>query len=434
MKKIIFVLICTLLFLSLVACSGKEATSDNSDTTVGDTTVTEPVTENLPERNITAIYGMFDEQYDFIYEDICLVPGTFTTNNPIYSMIEEHDASYADSRTHRTPPIFYLAKELSLTEADLNEYYSACFEMGITDTMPTSEDMKAIASGDEAAAMAACVHPSALAKDGRVYTLRMLLSYDIEGITDDEIKQTVDNAKSYYGSALLKSERLTDVMKDKLAALGYEVVKEQAGTICAVHADEYHTIPSVLEALVDAGELDTWKKQCTSGNGDCTEGVNIAVFVKNFNISKEQFIEIYNAENGTLGHYNIDVIYSGDADSYYREKHPGYVSAVEADRAIAAVKAKIAEDKGMEDFVTNVHEFSIAELLFMIDKDEAYIASLEAYIDTLVALPDMDIDSIYESRDEFLRMIGKRSTYYIDCKASGRNAFETAYEAHSFAK
>lgn len=426
MKKILFILLCAILSLSLIACG--EKANENGDS-VSDT---EAVTEKLPERNITEIFGMFDEQYDFIYEDICLVTGTFTQNNPIYSLIEEYensiDRTSFEARAARLPVISHLAKELSLTETDLNEYYTACFEMGITDIMPTSEAMKAIVSGDASAVAATCVHPSALAKDGKAYTLRQLLEFDIAGVSDDEIKATVERAKDYYGPALLKSELLTEKMKEKLSSLGYEIVKEKVGTLCAFHADEYHTIPEKLEALVDAEALENWKND--DGGPECGGGVTIADFVKAFDISKEKFIEIYNAENGTLGHYNIDAIYGDAPDAYYSEKHPQYVAEVEADRAMAALKAKVAEDKGMADFVTNVNEFSLAELLIMIDKDSAYIAELEAFMDTLAALPDFSIEDIYSRKDEYTRMLTKRTPYALDRMVSGRMIFENAYDAH----
>ena len=84
----------------------------------------------------------------------------------------------------------------------------------------------------------------------------------------------------------------------------------------------------------------------------------------------------------------------------------------------------------MTDFVTNVHEFSLAELLIMIDKDSAYIAELEAFKDTLVALPDFSIEDIYDRKDEFTRLIAKRPVYAIDRIVSGRIVFENAYNAH----
>lgn len=429
MKKILFILLCAIISLSLIACGEKANENGESNDTAE--SGTEAVTEKLPERNITEIFGMFNEQYDFIYEDICLVTGTFTQNNPIYSLVEKYensiDRTSFEAMAARLPVISHLAKELSLTEIDLHEYYTACFEMGITDIMPTSEAMKAIVSGDAAAIVAACVHPSALAKDGKAYTLRQLLEFDIPDVSDDEIKATVERAKDYYGSALLKSEFLSEAMKEKLSSLGYEIVKDKVGTLCAVHADEYHTIPEKLEALVDTEALKSWKSE---GSSECGFGANIADFVKKFEISKEQFIEIYNAENGTLGHYNIDAIYGDAPDTYYSEKHSEIVLDIEADRAMALLKAKVAEDKGMTDFVTNVHEFSLAELLIMVDKDSAYIAELEAFMDTLTALPDLSIEDIYTRKDEYTRMLAKRTPYAIDRMVSGRSIFENAYDAH----
>ncbi len=433
MKKINFTLLCILFCIFLIACGGK--VNENGVDSGTDFGETESITEKLPERNITTIYGMFNEQYDFVYEDICLVPGTFTQQNPVYSMIEEYNAGFDrssyESISSRLPAICHLSKELSLTEIDLNEYYTACFEMGITDIMPSSETMKAIVEGGEAA-VAACIHPSALAKDGKAYTLRQLLEYDIPGISDGEIKATVERAKTYYGSSLLKSEILTEKMKERLSSLGFEVLKENIGNICTLHADEYHTIPLQLEALVDPESLESWKKQ--QKNLECGGGANIADFVKEFEITKEKFIEIYNGENGTLGHYNIDAIYGEDAEAYYGEKHSGYTAAVEADRAMASLKAKIAQDKSMTDFVTNVHEFSLAELLIMIDKDSAYIAELEAFMETLIALPSFKIEEIYSKKDEYTRLLTKRSVYALDRMASGRNIFENAYDAHSLIK
>ena len=430
MKKIFFVLLCAVLCLALIACG--EKANENGEVNDTSATDTQVETEKLPERNITAFFGMFNEQYDFIYEDICLVTGTFTQNNPIYSLMEEYEKSIDrtsfETVAERLPVIYHLAKELSLTEVDLNEYYTACFEMGITDIMPSSETMKAIVSGDASEVVASCAHPSALAKDGKAYTLRQLLEFDISGVSDEEIKATVERAKNYYGSALLKSELLSEKMKEKLSALGYEVVREKVGTLCAVHADEYHTIPEKLEALVDAAALQNWKND--DGGAECGGGKTISDFVKAFDISKEQFIEIYNAENGTLGHYNIDAIYGDAPDAYYSEKHPEYIADVEADRAMATLKAKVAEDKGMTDFVTNVHEFSLAELLIMVDKDSAYVAELEAFMDTLTALPEFSIEEIYNKKDEYTRMLAKRTPYAIDRMVSGRSIFENAYDAH----
>lgn len=436
MKKIIFTIICLTLCVWLLACAGKDP-NVGENITEEPSDVSDTVTEEYTGRVVTAIYGMFDEQYDFIYEDICLVPGTFTQGNPIYSMIDTHNAAYDrssfDSLSGRTPAIFYLTKELSLTEVDLNEYYTACFETGITDIMPTSETMKAIVSGDSAKVMEACAHPSAMAKNGRIYSLRMLLEGDFADVTDDEIKATVERAKQYYGSALLKSDLLTDDMREKLSALGFDVVKANVGTLCTVHADEYHSIPAELEALVDASALKAWKERPAAAGG-CGVSVNIADFVRDFNIEKDTFIEIYNSLGGTLGLYNINVIYDGDAAAYYSEKHPEYTSAVECDRAMAKLKEKIVADKGMADFVTNIHEFSLAEIIIMTDKDSAYIAELDAFMDSLVALPEISINGIYEDQAEYVRMLGKRSPYYIDMQVCGKNSFESAYEAHSVIK
>ncbi|MBR3967882.1 MAG: hypothetical protein IKJ91_12505 [Clostridia bacterium] len=430
MKKIIFALLSLILCLTLIACGGKA--NENADNTGNVTNDSAVVTEKLPERNITEIYGIFNEQYDFIYEDICLVPGTFTQQNPVYSMIEKYEESFdrgsIESISSRLPAICHLAKELSLTDVDLNEYYTACFEMGIIDIMPSNEIMKTIVSGDAVAIASACAHPSALAKEGKVYTLRQLLEVEISGISDDEIRATVESAKNYYGSELLKSEFLSERMKEKLSALGYEIVKDKVGTLCTVHADEYHTIPSELEALVDSAKLSEWK--ANAEDTECGGGANIADFVKAFDISKEKFIEIYNSLNGTLGHYNIDEIYGDAPDAYYSEKHPTFIAEVEADRAMAALKAKVAEDKGMTDFVTNVHEFSLAELLIMVDKDDAYIAELEEFMSTLVGLRGFSIGEIYDRKDEFTRMLSKRTPYAIDRMVSGRAVFENAYDAH----
>ena len=436
MKNLLFALFCALLCFSLVACSGKEnkagADTDISSDSIKDSEI---VTEPLPDRVVTSIYGMLDEQYDFIYEDICMIPETFTSSAPIYSMVDEHNSSYdfenTESLITRTPAIYYLASKLNVSADDLKAYYSACFEMGITDIMPSDEVIGAIAGGDASAAMKACAHPSALCKDGKIYTLRMLLSGSVAGVSDDEIKATVERAKQYYGVSLFKSEQLTDDMKDKLSSLGFEVVKENAGSLCSLHSDEYHTIPAELENLVDAAELKAWKEQSVP-EGDCTIGYNIVSFVSNFAISKDDLVEIYNAAGGTLGHYNINVIY-GDAEAasvYYSEKHAGVKADIEADRAMALLKEKVANDLGMTDFVTNVHEFSLAELLLMTNRNDEYLATLSEYMDSLIALPEFDLVTIYDKADDILRLIRGHSAYYVDRNTSGRRSFETPFEAH----
>lgn len=431
MKKLLIILFCLILSLSVISC-GNEAGGQQDNVNPDGGTDTALETEASSGRKVTSIYGMFDEQYDFIYEDICLVPGTFTQKNPVYSIIEKYDSSLdrssVDALSKRLPAIIVLSKELSLTEVDLNEYFTACFETGITDIMPSSEVMKAIVSEDEAKAAELCVHPSALAKDGKVYTLRMLLEGKAEGVSDKEIKATVDKAKAYYGAELLKSDRLSDTMREKLSELGYEVIKASAGTLCTIHSDEYHSIPSQLEAMVDADALKSWKENLKAD--ECGAKGNIADFVRQLNVSKESFIELYNSLGGTLGHYNIDAIYGENAEEYYSQKHTDYVKCVEADRAMAGLKEKVAKDTGMDDFVTNVHEFSLAEILLMINRDEAYIKELGEYMQTVVSMPEIDIASIYDNGTEYINLISKRSPYYIDCQASGRIAFPTPYDAH----
>ena len=437
MKKILSLFLCAVIIFTAVACSGKKNPAETG--TGVPTGTTAPITESEPSRPIKDVYGMFDEQYDYIYEDIGLVPETFTVGKPIYSLIDEHNAAYdrndAASLSGRTPTIYYLATSLSLTAADLTTYFTTCFNSGIIDLMPSEEVINALAGGDSAAAMAACIHPAALCKDGKVFTLRMLLegqgaSY---GVTDEDIKTTVESARKYYGAALLKSDLLTDSMKAKLSELGFEVVRENVGSICTLHSDEYHTIPAALSDLVDASEFKTWKSQSAKGSGGCNISTDIVSFVKDFSIAKEDFINIYNAALGTLGNYNIDIIYSEDegaAETYYCEKHPSVTADIEADKAMAKLKEKIASDKEMDDFVTNVHEFSLAEILLMTSRDDTYLASLEEYMDSLVALPEIDLAGIYENSDELTRMIIGRSVYFIDRFVSGRKTFEAPYEAH----
>ena len=184
---------------------------------------------------------------------------------------------------------------------------------------------------------------------------------------------------------------------------------------------------------MDASEFKTWKSQSAKGSGGCNISTDIVSFVKDFSIAKEDFIDIYNAALGTLGNYNIDIIYSEDegaAETYYCEKHPSVTADIEADKAMAKLKEKIASDKEMDDFVTNVHEFSLAEILLMTSRDDTYLASLEEYMDSLVALPEIDLAGIYENSDELTRMIIGRSVYFIDRFVSGRKTFEAPYEAH----
>lgn len=428
MKKIILALLCAALLFTLISC-GDDKTPSAVDT---DTDVNAVETEP-PIRVIDQIYGMFDEQYDFIYEDICLIPGTFTSDSSFYSLLDERTSEYpvsdVEKYSSRTPTIRYLVEKMGLSEEDVKNYYSAAAEAGAYESAPADNIIALIAGNNTAAAMDACAHPSALSKGGRVFTLRALLSNDLSeyGVTDDDIKATVKRAKEYYGNALLREENLTDEMKEKLTALGFEVIKEKVGSLCSVHSDEYHTIPEALLRTVDGAAFEAWKKSSSSSADDCTEGVNIVSFVKEFSISKENFIEIYNAEGGTLGNYNADVIYGDEADAYYREKHAALEADIAADRAIAALKAKISEDKGMSDFITNVHEFSLAEIVLMLDNDSAYFATLS---NLTADLPDLSFEKIYSESSKLLNMIGKRSVYYIDRYVSGRHTFEAPYEAH----
>lgn len=429
MKKIILILLCAALLLTLLSCGDSGADTDTGADTGIDAVETEP-----PVRVIDEIYGMFDEQYDFIYEDICLVPGTFASGSDFYSLLDERLSEYPVSdvtkHSERTPAIRYLKDKLSLSEEDIKNYYLAAVEAGAYATAPSDNVIKILAGNNTAAVMDTCAHPSALAKDGRVFTLRTLLTADLTeyGVTDDDIKATVKRAKEYYGDSILKEENLTDEMKAKLTSLGFETVKEKVGTLCGVHSDEYHTIPEALLASVDSAAFESWKKSASASSDDCKEGVNIVSFVTEFSVSKDDFIEIYNAACGTLGDYNADVIYGGEADAYYRAKHTELEADIAADRAMAALKAKISEDKGMSDFVTDVNEFSLAEILLMIDNDPAYFATLG---ELTADLPDFSFEKIYSDSEKLINMIGKRTVYYIDRYVSGRHIFNTPYEAHA---
>ena len=432
MKRILALILCTFILVSALSCSGKK---NPAGTGTGVPTGTAaPTADPEPPRLVKDVCGMFEEQYDYIYEDIGLVPGTFTVGRPIYSLTDGFHAQYEKDDAAKPPVIYHLAKSLSLTSDDLSTYFTTCHSSGIIDIMPSEEAIAALAGSDVSAAMEACTHPAALYKDGKVYSLRMLLEGKSPA-SDDEIKSTVENARTYYGPALLKSEKLSDQMKGKLSSLGFEVVKESIGSVCTIHSDEYHKIPEQLTALVDAAALKTWRDSLSSASASCGKAENIVSFVNEFSISKEDFIKMYNAAGGTLGNYNIDVIYSEDAtaaDTYYSTAHKALIADIEADRAMAKLKEKIVNDNGMNDFVTNVHEFSLAEILLMISKDADYLASLSEFANSLVALPEIDLSGIYDNSEGLQRMIRGRTVYVVDRYVSGRNLADTPYEAHRF--
>ncbi|MBR4295822.1 MAG: hypothetical protein IKT56_03170 [Clostridia bacterium] len=437
MKRFLFSLLCFLLLVSLISCSGK---GKGVDTDSQDTDAPQTETENT-KREVGEIYGMFDEQYQFIFDDICYIADTFTVNDSVFALINEYEASFSidniDTFSARVPAIYYLIDKLDVSNDDISAYFEAAYASGANTEKPSDKQLSALGSGDVSEIMKVCVHPSALAKDGRVFTLRMLLEGDAGsyGVNDDEIKETVNRAISYYGeNKLLKSPSLTDNMKNKLISLGFKIEKESISSICPVHTDAYHTIPEYFYAAHGESEIDKWKEDASSAENDteCTmSGVNIKAFLIDFGYSKEAVIEIYNSFGGTLGDLNIDLIYSDDAeaaDAYYRTKNEAMEKAIAYDRAIASLKERIIADKEMGDFFTNVHEVSLPEILFMFDEDEAYLSSLSDFMVSL-GLENLNLSAFYQNYDEILRLIMRRSAYYVDCYVTGRTAYDTPYEA-----
>lgn len=436
MKRFLFSLLCFLLLVSLISCSGK---GKGADTDSQDTDAPKTETENT-NREVGEIYGMFDEQYQFIFDDICYIADTFTVNDSVFALINEYEASFSidniDTFSARVPAIYYLIDKMDVSSDDISAYFEAAYASGANTEKPSEKQLSAIRNGDVAEIMKVCVHPSALAKDGRVFTLRMLLEGDADsyGVKDDEIKATVNRAISYYGeNKLLKSSSLTDNMKNKLASLGFKVEKESVSSICPVHTDTYHTIPEYFYTAHGESEINKWKEDASSGANDteCTSGVNIATFLVDFGYSKDAVIEIYNSLGGTLGDLNIDLIYGEDTEAlntYYGTKNETMEKTIAYDRALASLKERIIADKEMGDFFTNVHEISLPEILFMFDEDETYLSSLSAFMSSL-GLEELDLGAIYKNHDEILRLIMKRSAYYVDCYVTGRTAYDTPYEA-----
>lgn len=105
--------------------------------------------------------------------------------------------------------------------------------------------------------------------------------------------------------------------------------KPMGGTqICLIHGHEWHAFPSVLTEYIgdeafmewfDSNKYINTKTECAYPDGSLYE------VVREFNIPKEIFEELYYGEGGCYYTYvwNIDLIYSDDekaADEYYRDK------------------------------------------------------------------------------------------------------------------
>ena len=440
MKKLLSLIMALVLLLLLVGCSDKtDGDADPTDTLpTTDTAAPEPDIDEPKD-----LYGIFDERFVFAFENVLFMKGTFTGASDAYTKHNEYVDGYSmadlDSASKRPPLLYHLIKEYEAGKTELYKYFLSLVDNNNIAKLPDDAVLETLAGDDVAAVMSIAAHPAALAKGERTFSLRMLLESDVSafGVTDDEIKATVERAIAHYGKEELFDEsRLSGSMKTKLAALGFDInAPEKAeGSLCSEHADAYHTIPEELVNLVGASEHEKWEKSAKKEKGCDAGGYNIFAFVKNFEVSAEAIIKIYNSEGGTLGDYPVELICAGDAaavEAYYSVQNKEAEREVAANRAMAALKSKVISDNAMDGFFMSVHECSLPELLFMINYDAAYIEELETYIKSLGADLSIDFDRIYESKDTFMKMIMKRTPYYIDCTASGRTSFDTPYEARA---
>ncbi len=443
MKKMILAMAALLMLASLASCAGDKTKNpdDSSETQTmifgdgggdgtsgfyNETEKMEPIRESID------YYGMLEEQYSVYYEDISIIPGTFTADGEVYALLdtlEGEGGGSAEESATRAPTIFYIAEELDIGEGQLKAYYKACVDGGIFGFMPSDKALAAIASGDREKTMELCAHPSALYSGGKVYTLKMLLSGEAADVGDGDITETLNRAVAYYGDELLQSPLLTKEMSAKLAQLGFIKVGDSENG-CGMHLVEYHTIPEELMEFCTPEEYETWKAELSFSSHSIPE--NIYDFVRKFNVSREKFIEIYNAAGGTLGLYNIDVIYGDGAENasdYYSQSSLALKEDIERDRVIAKLKEGLAEVCNMGDFVTNVHEFSLAELLLMTSRDDAVLDYLDDAVKESGVSLEIDFAGIYDNASELMRMIRGRTPYSIDRYVSGRLMVDTPYEA-----
>lgn len=430
----------TVLSLALVSC-GKKKDTDDSDT---DTEGIETETEAPIYREVTSYYGMYDEKYDFIFEDICIIADTFTANRT--EVLSASDAADAAKFTPgsdlslKQPKIYRYIKDLSLTREEVEAYYNTALEFHANQTVPTKAQYDALFSGDDAKAMEACVHETALYKDGHVYSVSDLLLGKAEGVSDAEIKETCNRALAYYGEEFTKSPLLTDDMASRLEELGFKTVSDaekNKKTLCSVHGDEYHTYPEALIKLVGESKFNEWKKEAEkTGTGDeCSHGdENIYNLIHALNVKKDDFIELYNTDKSMIGDYPIDLLFDGSADevdAYYRASTAAVRAKAGARKTFVEMKEYIVKSKGLGDFIDNVMEFSLPEILLVTDFTAEDFADYKRFCDEKEYSYDIDFYDILARSDEFVRMMRKHTVYFIDCSCVGEPAFETPYEAQS---
>ncbi|MGN1048097.1 MAG: hypothetical protein ACI4QZ_05765 [Eubacteriales bacterium] len=439
MKKRILALIMALCMLLLASC-GKKKQADGDTDSLGNETSND--TEQLSNRVVTEYKGIYEERYDFIFDDICTIADTFTVDRmseiSVSDDIERMKITPDYDFSETLPAIYRYITDLSLTRDEVENYYNLAFESLANDHVPTAEQYDALFSGDADKVMKACVHETALYKDGHVYSLSMLLEGTANGVSDKEIKQVCDRAAAYYGDEFFTSPLLTDTMAEKLASLGYETISDaekNKKTLCSVHGDEYHTYPEALIGLVGKAEFEKWKSEAASksGDADCGHGEeNIYSLIHSLGVTKDDFITLYNTDVGMIGDYPIDLLFDGtaaDADSYYRASTAETRAEIGSRKTLADLKQYIIDTKGLGDFYENVMECSLAELLLVCDYTDADFEDYNRFLDEAEYSYDIDFAALLASKSEITRMIGSHSAHFVDCYVTGKPMFETPYES-----
>ena len=356
-----------------------------------------------------------------VYADLILnQPDTFTWIERIKELdecIQEYEKIYKNEtgfKTSRPPVLYYITQKMGITREEIEKYN----EVLETNIMP-QELVDGLFVKDVSEAMQIFKSPFAFYADGNVYNIYELMQLsdakvDSLNIADYEFIKTAELITQYLNSESrqgyndndtyreflersiakrkMRNETVIETITiDEVATEFHDVCCETEECVHSVYGMEssYHDLLYDYVEYVGRENFDKWLEEAfkiseSINSPDCKFSYcNIYNFIKDFNIPREVFEDIYNKSVAYyLRDYNIDILYCGDInkiEEYYRtgetrqeemtkrsneySDKSSFISYVEKTYGETAYEIWVQSKKNYQKDIPTVLQWSIPEII-----------------------------------------------------------------------
>jgi hypothetical protein len=246
----------------------------------------------------------------------------------------------------------------------------------------------------------------------------------------------MENDLSSESSAYIENIRIPDEINDS----NYEE-NLFFGEILEVHLDNYHMFPGNFIDYVGKDNFNKWIEQNDKINFDkngypiledgCSiPKCNIYEFIKYFNVSEEEFYDLwYYSWSYYLYDYNIDILYNGDKEQieeYYRRDYNEYSQMMAVRESeynfILDLKSLYFDDllygkDFREVFNLGYNRFSIPQLIYEADLPRESVEKVYERIRTKPysdSCYDYDFEAIYTQKETIMEAMKTKTPEEIN--------------------